>query len=279
MPNADIVLRPFAPQDIDGAVLLSRAAGWPHRAVDWALVLSQSHGTVATLAGRVVGTIMTTIYGDTALINMVIVDEAMRGRGLGRRMMDAALAAAAGRDCQLVATEAGLPLYEKLGFCAMGRVLQHQGVAPHAVDLPTENVAWSTELPIEVLARLDRLACGLDRALLIDRLVSDGRVAILERDGSIDGFAILRPFGRGEVIGPVVAQGVEEACALIAFIAAERPGVFLRIDIPEAAGLGAWLAKRGLTYVGGGLSMRRGETPPQASGPYRTFALVSQALG
>ena len=42
--------------------------------------------------GRVVATTMMTPFGsDCATINMVIVDAAMRGRGLGRRLMDAAL--------------------------------------------------------------------------------------------------------------------------------------------------------------------------------------------
>ncbi|MFI5841456.1 GNAT family N-acetyltransferase [Catenuloplanes sp. NPDC051500] len=39
-----------------------------------------------------------------------------RGRGLGRAVMEAALAAHPEREATLVATDAGLPLYEKLGF-------------------------------------------------------------------------------------------------------------------------------------------------------------------
>ena len=73
---------------------------------------------------------MMTPYGDdAATINMVIVDAAMRGRGLGRKMMEEALAKAGERTCCLVATQEGLPLYEKLGFVATGEIVQHQGEA------------------------------------------------------------------------------------------------------------------------------------------------------
>ena len=74
---------------------------------------------------------MMTPYGDDATtINMVIVDAAMRGRGLGRKLMEDALAKAGERICYLTATQEGLPLYEKLGFVATGEVVQHQREAP-----------------------------------------------------------------------------------------------------------------------------------------------------
>ena len=44
---------------------------------------------------------------DAATINMVIVDASMRGRGLGRKMMEEALARAGTRTCYLVATQEG----------------------------------------------------------------------------------------------------------------------------------------------------------------------------
>lgn len=108
-----IDIQTFQPDHLDAAVELSRQAGWPHRKEDWALVLSLSKGFVALENGRVVGTAMATILGDTcATVNMVIVDESMRGRGLGRQLMGAAMDAAENRECRLVATADGLPLYE-----------------------------------------------------------------------------------------------------------------------------------------------------------------------
>ena len=276
----EIVLKDFGPEHIDGAVALSRAAGWPHRPEDWALVLSLSTGIVLSDGERVLGTAMTTPFGRrAATINMVIVDESMRGRGLGRRLMDAALDAAGDRECRLIATEAGLPLYETLGFRAVGAIAQHQGPATPDPAIAVEGIAWSDHPPVEALAALDEQACGMNRGALIHHLVRAGRVATLSRGGALVGFAILRAFGRGEVIGPVVAPAADDARALLAFVIAARPGAFLRVDTPESSNLAPWLTGRGLVPVGGGIVMSRGGPPPQPAGPVRTFALASQALG
>lgn len=121
MHASPIDIQSFQPDHLDAAVELSRQAGWPHRKEDWALVLSISNGFVALENGRVVGTAMATLLGDgCATVNMVIVDEAMRGRGLGRRLMDAAIGATEKRECRLVATADGLPLYQKNGLRRLG---------------------------------------------------------------------------------------------------------------------------------------------------------------
>jgi GNAT superfamily N-acetyltransferase len=88
----------FAPEHLHGAVLLSRQAGWPHRREDWPTVLALSAGFVALEGDRVAGTALVTRYGsEAATIHMVIVDTAMRGRGIGRRLMHFALLAVEGR--------------------------------------------------------------------------------------------------------------------------------------------------------------------------------------
>ncbi|CAN7592646.1 N-acetyltransferase [Agrobacterium tumefaciens] len=273
-----IDIQTFQPDHLDAAVELSRQASWPHRKEDWALVLSLSKGFVALENGRVVGTAMATILGDTcATVNMVIVDESMRGRGLGRQLMGAALDAAENRECRLVATADGLPLYEKLGFAACGEVLQHQGI-PAATDRP-EGVTWAETIDPAELAALDAQAFGADRTALFAALADRARFALVQEHGVIKGFAALRAFGRGEVIGPVVAENAEIAKDLIAFVFSERPGAFLRVDTTADTGLAPWLAERGLGHVGGGIAMRRSKTEIPADKKLKTFALTSQALG
>lgn len=273
-----INIQNFEPQHLDAAVELSRQAGWPHRREDWALVLSLSKGFVALESGRVVGTAMATLLGDTcASVNMVIVDETMRGRGLGRQLMNAALDAAENRECRLTATADGLPLYEKLGFAACGEVLQHQGI-PVATDKPA-GVAWAETIVLAELATLDAQAFGADRTALFTQLADRARFAVVKEQGVITGFVGLRAFGRGEVIGPVVAENAEIARDLIAFVLSERPGAFLRVDTTADTGLGPWLAEQGLGHVGGGIAMRRAKAEIPADKKLKTFALTSQALG
>ncbi len=278
MQTSQIDLVPFGSEHLEAAVSFSRKAGWPHRPEDWQMALSLSDGIVAVEGGRVVGTVLATAYkADCATINMVIVDEAMRGRGLGRKLMEAAFRIAGDRPLRLVATAEGLPLYEKLGFQKTGVVLQHQGVVGE-IAAPAETEA-ATIADLHAITELDRLAFGGDREGLMAHLAKIGEFAVIRRDGRISGFAALRPFGRGEVIGPVVAVDLTEATALVSHFIAKRPGRFLRVDTTDDSNLSPWLADQGLAHVGGGIAMRKPPLQRAADPVATTFALANQAFG
>ena len=139
---ATIEIVPFEAAHMPGAHVLSQAESWPHRPQDWGLGLSVSRGVVALQDGRVVGTALCSIFGPVATLNMIIVADDMRGRGLGRKLMDAAMASADGLEMRLVATEAGRPLYRKLGFVECGGVIQLTGT-PHAIE-PERSVSFGS---------------------------------------------------------------------------------------------------------------------------------------
>lgn len=266
-----LALVPFRPEHLPGAQLLSAAVGWPHRVEDWALTLSVSQGVVALEAGHVVGTALCSVFGPVAALNMIIVDAAMRGRGLGRALMEAIIAMAGPREMRLTATEDGLPLYRKLGFAELGQIVQHQGLT--LANMP-ERPVRSGGADIAALAQADTAATGMDRTALLARIAATGEV--LRCDG---GFALLRAFGRGHVLGPVVAQDATAARSLMAAAATRLQGRFLRIDLPGERGLSGFAEDLGLARVGGGTAMVRSPHPPRPSSPYHTFALASQALG
>ncbi|PSC05433.1 GNAT family N-acetyltransferase [Alsobacter soli] len=268
----------LTPGHLDEALALSRQAGWPHRREDWALVLGLSRGFAAFEGGRLVGTALATPFGaHVATVNMVIVDEAMRGRGLGRRLMDAAMQAVAGREQRLVATRDGLPLYEKLGFRAVGQIVQRQGPAPLVKQL-SPAVDWRlAAADMDRIAEIDRAATGADRAALLRTLAAAGAIAVLRDEGGVGGFVGLRAFGRGQVAGPVAARSQAEARALLEAAFARCAGGFVRVDTPDSE-LDAWLAAKGLAAAGGGVPMVR-DPRPRPAAPFHTFALASQALG
>src|ERR1700746_4014617 len=119
MTDSTCQLITFGPEHLEGAVRLSQQAKWPHRLDDWRMALELSKGLVAVAANgtSIIGTILVTPYKENvATINMVVVDEMARGRGLGRRLWDAAMPLAGSRALRLIAPRDGLPLYEKLGF-------------------------------------------------------------------------------------------------------------------------------------------------------------------
>ncbi len=69
------------------------------------MAIALSEGAVAIENDKVVGTVLVTSYNEeSAMINMIIVDESMRGRGLGRQLMDAALDQSDERPLRLVTT-------------------------------------------------------------------------------------------------------------------------------------------------------------------------------
>lgn len=279
MPQGEIELQAFGPHHIEGAVALSRQENWPHRPQDWQMALQLSNGAVALDdQGRVAGTILVTPYGmDCAMINMVIVDRNVRGKGLGRRLMDQAFALAGKRPLRLVATADGMPLYEKLGFVPSGTILQHQGKVAELGAPDGVEAAGPDDLP-EIKA-LDRDAYGADREALIDALAERGQFAVIRRDGATEAYAAIRPFGRGEVIGPIIAESAAEAKALIGFFAAPRPGAFLRVDTGSGTGIAGWLEEIGLTHVGGGVAMDRPPKTVAAQARPKVYALANQALG
>lgn len=282
MLASQIDLVEFKPHHLEGALALSQQAQWPHRIEDWAMGSSLSKGVAAVHRDRVLGTAMATLYGDdVATINMVIVDEAMRGLGIGKRLMDFALNAASGRECRLIATQDGLPLYQKLGFREAHRIVQHQGLISSVP--PPHGVEWVNASDVAECMRLDHVACGMDRRDLITYLANNGRLAVIRRDDRVAGFGAIRRSGRGEVVGPVVAENALEARMLLSFLLAGKQGQFLRVDTSEQSGLALWLTELGLSHVGGGIAMVRDGKPrdtttTQTFAP-QTFALASQALG
>ncbi|HYS87402.1 MAG TPA: GNAT family N-acetyltransferase, partial [Bradyrhizobium sp.] len=125
---------------------------------------------------------------------------------------------------------------------------------------------------------LDAAACGAPRESLIAALIESGEAIVLDDAGETVGFAFYRRFGRGHVIGPVVARDTASAKALIAHWIGSNAGMFMRIDVPGQSGLSDWLDELGLARVGNVLTMARG-MPLKPAGGFHVFGVVNQALG
>lgn len=280
--TTETVLRPLRQEDLAAAQALSFSFGWPHRPEDWQLMHNLGQGFAAERDGALVGTGMGWTYGaDWAALGMMTVAAAAQRQGLGHRLAKRLLAALGTRRVLLHATEAGMPLYRSLGFVPGETVRQYQGAAFGAgvIALPQgERLRPIGRSDPPRLAALDREATGMDRAALMTALLETAAGVVLDRGGEAAGFALLRRFGRGHVIGPVVAPDAARARALIGHFLASRPGQFIRVDAPEEGGLCPWLEELGLSDAGPAIRMVRGA---EMAGPrsVATFALVSQAFG
>jgi GNAT superfamily N-acetyltransferase len=276
-----LTLRPMTGPDILPASLLSREQAWPHREEDWTLFLAAGEGVVAERAGRILGTAMAWRYGDAfASVGMVIVAPDAQGQGVGRKLMEAILARLAGRAVVLNATAAGFPLYVKLGFVETGVIHQHQAIVPgvaEAEEIPGNRVG-PMDRTDNGLAELYSRASGMDRAALFERLAAHADTVVLTRGHRTVGFAQARRFGRGWLLGPVVAPDPEGAKALILHGLRTHAGAVCRLDVTGASGLSEWLAELGLPRVGSARTMVLGRIPRPAPG-ISVHAIPAQALG
>jgi hypothetical protein len=187
---------------------------------------------------------------------MMLVDPGWRGRGLGARLLKAAMdALPAGRPIRLDATPLGRPLYQRHGFGDEAMLTRHVTLAsstcpePDAAtaEPPLRRLATSA-LPL--VASSDALLFGADRRVLLEWLLAGAPhySHVIESEG-----APQYCFGRHgrlfDQIGPVVAADDETACALVRASLAAARGRAVVVDAFDTHGrFAGWLRRCG--FVG-----------------------------
>ena len=289
LENFELTLVDIADVDVEKLHTLSISVGWPHRMEDWLMLRENGHGIAAQdEIGRVVGTAMWFPFGeDFATIGMVITSPRLQAHGTGRWLMDHVLNRVERPLQRLNSTRAARRLYLSMGFTLEKTVYQHQGtaIALDEPEMPPNSVLREiTDADLAEICALDRQACGTERATLLARLLQVSRGVALVRNGRIVAFSLCRRFGRGSVIGPVVAVSDEDAVLVMHPHIAGLAGQFVRTDTREGTGLFAeFLARSGLALFDTVTSMSRGGawlSGDQSNVPERPhiYSLVSQTL-
>jgi ribosomal protein S18 acetylase RimI-like enzyme len=277
-----VSLRRLNEDDLEAAQVLSREFQWPHRVEDWRFALAHGQGVAAVRDGELVGTAMYWPWGKQyASVGLVLVSSPMQGQRVGQHLMHAVMAELEGRTVMLNATAEGRGLYERMGFAITGEIRQHQSVAAPAqlVALPGgQRLRPLGRNDAKALVALDAKSAGMPRDAMLRQLLAEGETVVLARDGEAVGFSVVRRFGRGHAVGPVVAPDLASAQALIGHWCSHFAGKFLRVDVDATGGLPEWLEAQGLPRVASVTTMVRGG--PLARGPaVGGWALVNQALG
>ncbi|MFV0409031.1 MAG: GNAT family N-acetyltransferase [Paracoccus sp. (in: a-proteobacteria)] len=257
---------------------------WPHRERDLDLFLSLGQGYLASdPIGRPVGSAMYFPMGDDfAMLGMMVTVPRLQARGAGKWLLQRVLADCAGRDLRLSATRSGYRLYAAAGFLPVSIIRQQQGIAcpielPSAV--PGLTIRQLQPGDLNALRTLDAYAYGAVRTAVLDALIqlSGGLVAL--RHGKICGFALERRFGKGRVIGPVVADGDDMALQLVAPLIRQNAGVFTRVDTPvDSEAFVSFLVEAGLSSFDTVNEMRIGPQRRATQGPV-IYGLASHSLG
>ena len=235
----DPIIRPLAIEELDDALRLSTAVGWNQRLDDWRMLLRLAPaGAVAAFVDTrdvsdvsdvsLVGTAIGIDYGDFAWIAMMLVDPAYRGRGVGRRLLEAAMdAVPSNLPIRLDATPLGRPLYQRYGFADEAALSRH--VIDHA-RLADARAARRRRAPIAVqpltdadlaiVVEQDRETFGGTRGAVLGWVFHGAaQYAYVVRSDNTDRGPIHYCLGRQgrlfDQIGPVVAGDDDIAHALV----------------------------------------------------------------
>lgn len=281
--NGAIQYRRMTAADLPAAHKLSLSVLWPHRLEDWKFVHELGEGIVAEDGSGIIGTMMCWVHGDDyASIGMIIVAPEYQRKGIGRELMSRILKETGDRALLLHATPGGVQFCQSFGFVQTGWIHQHQGTVFRTPFVPLgagERIRPISSRDEPALADMSRRAVGMPRTTVLKNLMNVADIVAIDRYGELIGFAALRKFGHGYVIGPVVAPDVERAKALIAHWAGTRAGTFVRVDVPGSSGLSPWLTEMGLVQTEQTVhAMARGE-PPRPDPLITRFALLNQSLG
>jgi GNAT superfamily N-acetyltransferase len=239
-------IRHLGPADFAACRALTLDREWGPEDAVWRFLLAAVDGFgIDDPAGGLAGCVMVARYGDdVASVGMMLVASRWERQGIGRRLMEQALAFAGDRVVVLYATGLGRPLYEKLGFRAVDEVTRFSGTYTPAAASPAASVRPATADDFAAIVGLDAKIFGADRSGLLARLAEASDPVYVAADGS--GFALARDERERLVIGPVAAHDEQTACALVDAHARRAPGR-VRVDVPPRfATLSAWARERGL---------------------------------
>jgi GNAT superfamily N-acetyltransferase len=254
----------LGPDDALAGLALSAEAYWNQNEADWRFFLGQ--GTVFGVRdndGRLIATAAILPYSSgNAWISMVLVTASRRRRGLATKLIDACLDAATkqGFVTWLDATPAGAAVYGPLGFAPTLQLRRLR--LDHAVSTKAEAPPSLSPGGIEEFIAQDRLAMGFDRSTLLREISARPGSWLLS---SGEAFALVRDGRKARHIGPLFADGADQALALVNEIVRSGSGPLLIDAVASQEEFLGGLTKSGWTIERPFQRMRFGRATPQTA--------------
>lgn len=281
-----VEIRQMAPADVDAGLRLCRASGWNQLESDWRCFLDWNPRgcRVAVSDEVVVGTVATLRFEERfSWISMLLVDPAMRGRGIGSALLRDALHLLEDVETvRLDASPAGRAVYERHGFLDEYPLVRMRALAPvlasDAAPSGPRPMAWS-DLPR--ILDFDRAVFGADRGALLHRLyrTAPEYAFVAGLAGGMLGYSFGRHGFRAEHLGPVVATDEGVARGLVSICLARNQGRQFSLDAPQHSGTWSrWLESLGFVAERPFVRMFRGSNAWPGM-PRRQFAIAGPEFG
>lgn len=277
------VIRELTPADVESAFTLSSTAGWNQRLEDWRalLRLAPNGSFTAIVDGRLVGTAIGINYQAFGWIAMMLVDPAYRGRGLGGRLLEAAMQAVPSNlPIRLDATPLGRPLYERYGFVeetALTRMVARTAggfrAAERADALGPADLGQILDEDARVFAA--------DRKSVFDWSLTDAPYARIVRDGDrVAGYSFGRRGRLFDQVGPVIARNDDIARTLASSAIAEVGDRAVAIDAYDRhERFTEWLRSIGFRPQRPLFRMSRGEWTSPPRGGLQEYSIFGPDFG
>jgi hypothetical protein len=260
--------------------------GWNQRLEDWRRLidLAPSGSFVARDHERVVGTAIGIDYVHCGWIAMMLVAPDYRGRGLGARLLEAAMAAIPSPlPIRLDATPLGRPLYERHGFLLETPLTRY--VRPAGIPAATlvNDVVPLTPADLEEVARIDAAIFGGIRSRLLERIHGAGPEYAWRADGAPIQYCLGRTGRLFDQVGPVVASTAGTAIALARSALSNMRGKAVVVDAyDDREEFTAWLRSSGFEAQRPLYRMRRPGAVAATRGertPLTEFAILGPEFG
>ena len=259
----------FRHEDIDSFLHLAAEEGWLCDPWEFDFLLGAFPDGCFVVRGAdgPLAFVTAVSYGTSGWIGNLIVRSDQRGLGIGKELMKQAIAAlqrAGTETIWLTASQAGMPIYEKLGFTAVDEVRRWAGYGSG------DPVPADGSICFEKMLETDRAGWGDERKALL--------LAVSERGTAYengDGFIVRQRCGNVTQLGPWGCGSIDGAVALLDMaMGGTGAGNPVVLDVPAgnvvAAGL---LDSRGFAVRGKTVLMSFGR--PAAYRPDNVYALAS----
>jgi len=215
---------------------------------------------VAEAAGLIIGVNFTTSRGGYGFIGPVIVEEKLRGAGIGRALMQAAIDHLEQRGITSIELDSvfpAAPLYRRLGF--KDRFFSYR--MRRQIDFRGEEAQEFRLSMLDELLEFDRRLTGLDSSVHLAALAREFADSVyIIRDLQLRAYALVRRRSRDLFwLGPMLAEDSQSAIRLFEAVCGKHFGKTIALGILEPSRpFIEYLRRREFIHTIPGLRMCRG---------------------